>query len=152
MKKALFIFLGSICTILGVIGIFLPILPTTPFLLLAAWLFVRSSDKLYDWLINHRVLGIYIKSYIKYKGVDRKHKVFAISMIWITILFSITIVEPLFLKILLVVIMITFTIYISSLKTLSKEEVIALEEFERRESELSKEISSDSLIETKHNS
>ncbi|MDR2840025.1 MAG: YbaN family protein, partial [Paludibacter sp.] len=57
--KLLFIILGLISLALGIIGIFLPLLPTTPFLLLSAALFARGSQRLYNWLINHRVLGSY---------------------------------------------------------------------------------------------
>lgn len=133
MKKILFIILGIVCTVIGIIGIFLPVLPTTPLLLLAAWFFVRSSEKLHDWLINHRVLGIYIKSYVKYRGVDLKYKIFAISTVWITIIFSMTLIDNLYVKILLGVIMIGVTIHIASLRTLSKAEVIELERFEAEE-------------------
>lgn len=135
MKKILFIILGIICSLIGTIGIFIPVLPTTPLLLLAAWFFVRSSDSLYDWLLNHKVLGIYIRSYIKYRGVDKKYKIFAIIMVWVTILFSTTLVDKLILKVLLIAIMLGVTIHIGSLKTLSKEEVMELEKFEKEEKE-----------------
>ncbi len=135
MKKILFIILGIICSLIGTIGIFIPVLPTTPLLLLAAWFFVRSSDSLYDWLLNHKVLGIYIRSYIKYRGVDKKYKFFAIIMVWVTILFSTTLVDKLILKVLLIAIMLGVTIHIGSLKTLSKEEVMELEKFEKEEKE-----------------
>ncbi len=150
MKKVVFIILGSICTLVGIIGIFIPVLPTTPLLLLAAWLFVRSSDNLYNWLINHRILGIYIKSYVKYRGVDMKYKIFAISMVWITILFSTTLVNSVYLKILLIVIMLGVTLHISSLRTLTKEEVMALEEFEKIEKEKSLDTLKDDYVEQKY--
>lgn len=150
MKKVIFIILGSICTLVGIIGIFIPVLPTTPLLLLAAWLFVRSSDNLYNWLINHRILGIYIKSYVKYRGVDMKYKIFAISMVWITILFSTTLVNSVYLKILLIVIMLGVTLHISSLRTLTKEEVMALEEFEKIEKEKSLDTLKDDYVEQKY--
>ena len=150
MKKVVFIILGSICTLVGIIGIFIPVLPTTPLLLLAAWLFVRSSDNLYNWLINHRILGIYIKSYVKYRGVDMKYKIFAISMVWITILFSTTLVNSVYLKILLIVIMLGVTLHISSLRTLTKEEVMDVEEFEKIEKEKSLDTLKDDYVEQKY--
>lgn len=127
MKKLLFKIVGIISVILGTIGIFFPILPTTPFLLLAAWLFLKSSDKLYNWLMNHKVLGIYIKSYIKYRGVERKHKIFALIMLWSTMCISIYLVEKTHLKIILLVIALGVTIHLLKLRTLSKEEVEELE-------------------------
>ncbi len=130
MKNLFYRILGILCVILGGIGIFLPVLPTTPFLLLAAWAFLRSSDRLYNWLMNHPVFGYYIKAYIKYKGVERKYKVFAISMLWITIGFSIYLVDKLWLEILLAFIAMGVTIHILSLRTLTKLEIIELEKFE----------------------
>lgn len=56
LKKYLLIIMGTISLILGTVGIFIPILPTTPFLLLASYCYIRSSKKLYNWLINHKVL------------------------------------------------------------------------------------------------
>ena len=88
MKKILFIVLGSISLILGVIGIFVPGLPTTPFLLLTAGLYVRSSEKLYNKLINNRFLGHYIISYRENRGLEKKVKIYAIALSWIMILIS----------------------------------------------------------------
>ena len=59
--RLLFAFIGSIFVGLAIIGIFLPGLPTTPFLIVAAYFYIRSSNKLYNWLINNKFLGIYIK-------------------------------------------------------------------------------------------
>lgn len=123
--------------ILGGIGILLPILPTTPFLLLAAWAFLRSSDRLYNWLIHHRVFGYYIKAYVKYKGVEKRHKVFALSMLWLTIGYSIYLVDKTWLEILLAVIAIAVSIHILSLRTLTKEEVMELERLEQEEQQRS---------------
>lgn len=61
--KTLFIILGSLSLALGIIGMFLPLLPTTPFLLLTAALYIKSSPRLYDWLISHRILGEYIRNF-----------------------------------------------------------------------------------------
>lgn len=133
MKNLLFKIIGTISVILGTIGIFFPILPTTPFLLLAAWLFLKSSDKLYNWLINHRILGYYIKTYIKYKGVEKRYKILAISMLWITILFSIYIVESFHLRIFLFLIAVGVTVHLLKLRTLTKEEVKELEKIEEND-------------------
>ena len=72
VKKYLLILLGTIAFFLGIIGLFLPILPTTPFLLLASYCYLRSSKKLYRWMINRKVIGKYIYSYLNYRAVDKK--------------------------------------------------------------------------------
>ncbi len=62
---------GTVCVALGVVGIFLPLLPTTPFLLLAAWLFARSSPRLHHWLLNHPRLGPILASWQSGRGLER---------------------------------------------------------------------------------
>ena len=74
---------------LGILGIILPILPTTPFLLLSAACYSRGSDRLYRWLIGNRWFGKYINNYRAGKGIPVKVKISVIIMLWITISFSI---------------------------------------------------------------
>ena len=77
--------IGWLSVALGVIGIFLPVLPTTPFLLLAAACFMRSSKRFYLWLVNHRQLGPWIVDYLEGQGIPLKGKVYAISLMWLSI-------------------------------------------------------------------
>jgi uncharacterized protein len=84
-KKILLISTGSFLVGVGIAGIFIPILPTTPFLLLAAALYARSSQKFYRWLINNRILGRYIKDYREGRGIPVKVKIIAITLLWATI-------------------------------------------------------------------
>lgn len=79
MKKAFFITLGLLATTLGAIGVVVPGLPTTPFILLASWCFYRSSKRLQDWL-HRSFLGKYIRNYKKQGGLSRKGKTMAITM------------------------------------------------------------------------
>ena len=110
---------GSISVSLGILGIFLPLLPTTPFLLLAASCYVRSSDKFYDWLINNKYLGKYIKSYREGKGIPLKAKIFSMSLLWLTILYSIIfVVNLIFFEIILFLIAVSVTVHIFSIQTL----------------------------------
>lgn len=81
LQIAGFFFVG-----LAFIGIFVPLLPTTPFLLLAAACFVRSSDKFYMWLISNRIFGKYIKDYREKRGVTIGSKITSISIMWLTML------------------------------------------------------------------
>ncbi|MCK5566884.1 MAG: YbaN family protein [Actinomycetia bacterium] len=120
--KILLIATGTILIGISIIGIFLPILPTTPFLLLAAALYAKSSKRFYGWLINNRVLGRYIKNYREGKGIPLKVKIIAISILWITIGYSaIFAIDILWVRILLVIIAIGTTIHIASKKPKVKD-------------------------------
>ena len=123
MKKTLFITLGSASLALGVIGMFLPVLPTTPFLLLTAGLYARSSDRLYSWLMNHKIFGEYIRNFREEKAIPLRGKVIAISTMWIFMLYSIFFIvnEKWHLQVLLGSIAVAVTIYILSFKTKKDE-------------------------------
>ena len=85
--KIIFIISGSIALALGIMGIFMPLLPTTPFLLLAAALFFRSSPRLYEWLLNQKHLGPYIRNFREYKAIPLRAKIISVSMVWLTLLY-----------------------------------------------------------------
>jgi uncharacterized membrane protein YbaN (DUF454 family) len=111
--------IGLLSVALGTAGIFLPLLPTTPFLLLAAACFVRSSQRLHTWLMNHRWFGPYIYNYRTYKAIPRKTKILSIALLWITISYSAIWVVPLLaVKGLLFFIAVAVTWHLLSLKTL----------------------------------
>ena len=117
--KYLLITLGSICLALGVIGIFLPLLPTTPFLLLSAALYVRSSDRLYQWLIHQKYLGDYIRNFREHRAIPLRAKILSVSMVWITLIYCATTVsEAIWVKILFIALAISVTWHILSYKTL----------------------------------
>ncbi|MDD5312086.1 MAG: YbaN family protein [Dehalococcoidia bacterium] len=110
---------GTISLILGIIGIFLPILPTTPFLLLAAFCYARSSQRFHNWLMGNKYLGTYIKSYMDKKGIPLRVKIFSIVVLWITIGISIILISnSLVWQIILTVIAAAVTVHVLSLKTL----------------------------------
>ena len=109
---------GTVFLGFGLIGIFLPILPTTPFLLLAALCYARSSLRFYNWLMNNKWFGKYIKNYHEKKGVPLKFKIFTISLLWITILISILfIIQSLWIRLILFIIATGVTIHILTIKT-----------------------------------
>lgn len=113
LKKVFYFIGGTLSLILGIIGIVLPILPTTPFLLLAAACYARSSKKFYNWLLNNRLLGSYIRNYLEGKGMPIKVKIFTISMLWITILISaFFIIQIIWVRVVLIIIAIAVTIHI----------------------------------------
>ena len=88
MLKVIYIVLGSICIFLGILGIVIPGLPTTPFMLLAAWFYFRSSERLHNKLISNKLLGKYISQYEKNKAISFKTKLYSISIMWIMISLS----------------------------------------------------------------
>jgi len=119
LKKGLLIVIGSLFVGLGVIGIVVPLLPTTPFLLLAAACYIRSSKRLYHWLMNNKLFGRYIKDYREGRGVPIGVKVLTIVLLWVTIGYSVVYVVKIFLvRVILILIAIIVTIHIFSIKTL----------------------------------
>lgn len=87
--KTLLVILGALALLLGLIGIFVPLLPTTPFLLLAAALWVRSSPKLYGWLLAHRRLGPYIRNFRENRAIPLHAKILSVTLLWGTLLYCI---------------------------------------------------------------
>jgi len=88
LKKILFIFLGTLSLAIGIIGIFVPGLPTTAFLLLTAALYMRSSERLYNMLLSNKILGPYIMEFRKNKGMTKRMKIHAIGTMWFMITIS----------------------------------------------------------------
>jgi uncharacterized membrane protein YbaN (DUF454 family) len=89
IRKAALIFTGTVCVALGVLGMFLPLLPTTVFLLMAAYCYSRSSERFHNWLLNNRLCGKYIKNYKSGEGISIRQKISTISILWLSIGFSI---------------------------------------------------------------
>lgn len=119
LKKMLLVMAGVLSLILGIIGIPVPVLPTTPFLLLSAFLFSRSSSRLYHWLIRHRYFGKYIRDYHEKRGVSLRVKIGALLMLWTAIIYSaFWAVELLWVRILLILIALGVTSHILCLRTL----------------------------------
>ncbi len=77
--------IGVVALGLGILGIFLPLLPTTPFLLLASACFARGSTRMHNWLLNNKVFGKYIRDFEQGKGIPLKGKVVAVSMLWLSL-------------------------------------------------------------------
>ena len=107
---------GTITLILGIIGIFLPILPTTPFLLLSAAAYAKSSSKFHHWLLNNKILGSYIRNYREGLGMPLKMKFFTLSLLWIMIIIAMIIVPILLVQIMLLIIAIAVTVHIISIR------------------------------------
>lgn len=86
LLRGLLFALGWLSIALGVLGVFLPLLPTTPFMLLAAGCFARSSERFYGWITSHRKYGPLIADYLAGKGLPLRAKYLAISLLWLSIL------------------------------------------------------------------
>ncbi|MBA4385560.1 MAG: DUF454 domain-containing protein [Anaerolinea sp.] len=127
LGRTLFVIGGSLCVVIGTVGIFLPILPTTVFFLLAAAAFAHSSDRLFNWIMNHRLFGRLIRNYRLYHAVPVQTKIVSISFLWLTIGASaIFAVEQWWLRGLLAVIAIGVTWHILALKTLTPEMLVEI--------------------------
>ena len=94
LKKAVFTVLGTIFLGLGAVGIVVPILPTTPFLLLSAACYLNGSERMHRWLLNNKLFGSYIKNYREGKGMSARGKIFTLSLLWMTILYSAFFIVP----------------------------------------------------------
>lgn len=117
--KTICILFGSFALTLGIIGIFVPLLPTTPFLLLSAALYFRGSPRLYQWLLEHKHLGSYIRNFRESHAIPLRAKVFSLLMLWGTIGYCITFLLPqIAVKLLLGAIALAVTCHILSFKTL----------------------------------
>ena len=92
-KRILYLMLGWFSLITGIIGIFLPLLPTTPLVLLAAWCFSRSSERFHTWLIEHKVFGPILRDWQSSDGIPRKARNRAIIFMWTGMLISIFLVS-----------------------------------------------------------
>jgi len=112
---------GSVSLALGIVGIFVPVLPTTPFLLLAAACYLRSSRRFYNWLVNNRLFGTYIRNYLEGRGMLLIVKIYTIAFLWIAIGISIFLVsQDTVVDIILAVVAVGVTIHITLLKTIRR--------------------------------
>jgi len=117
--RRLLILAGTIFVGLAVLGVFLPLLPTTPLLLLAAACYARSSKRFSNWLLSNRLFGKTIKNYREGKGVSLKLKAWSILLLWITIGCSVAFaVHILAVRVVLIIIALGVTVHILSIRTL----------------------------------
>lgn len=110
--------IGWLSVALGVVGIFLPVLPTTPFLLLAAACFMRSSKRFYLWLVNHPQLGPWVVDYLSGQGIPLKGKVYAIGLMWLSIGISSYLVPLFWARLFMLSSAVLVSLYILKQKTL----------------------------------
>ncbi len=121
MKRYLLIAIGWLSIVLGVVGIFLPILPTTPFILLAAWCFARSSERFHQQLRNHPKLGLIVRSWEDGKGVPRKVRNRVVILLWFSLISSSLLIGRIWAAATFLVIGSCVTWYLFSLPILDQE-------------------------------
>jgi hypothetical protein len=123
-RKGIFVVAGTISLGLGALGVFLPVLPTTPFLLLSAAFYYKGSERMHRWLLNNKLFGNYIKNYKEGRGITLKAKAITLFLLWITICYSaFFIVNMIALQIVMLVIAGGVTIHILTLPTCGKPPV-----------------------------
>lgn len=116
--KILLIIAGTLFTATGLVGILVPLLPTTPFLILASACYLRSSDRMYEWLLTNRIFGKYLKNYLEKKGVPIGVKIFTLSLLWSTILLSAFVfMDIIWVRIFLIIIAVGVTVHLLMIKT-----------------------------------
>ncbi len=125
MKKSLYNIAGTVALLLGIVGIFLPLLPTTPFLLLASACYMRGSGRMHRWLTTQRHLGPYLRNYEQGRGIPLRAKIAAMAMMWTSLSVSIIFVPLMWVRLLLAAIGIGVSIYLLRMPTLDPSELRA---------------------------
>ena len=122
VKKAVLVAAGSLCLGLAVLGVFLPLLPTTPFLLLASACYVRSSERLHGWLMGNRMLGGYIRNFRERRGIPLRARITTVVLLWLPLLYSVYRLDLLWLELILVLMGVTWSVLILRMKGLENGE------------------------------
>jgi uncharacterized membrane protein YbaN (DUF454 family) len=120
MKRYLLIVAGVASVCAGTAGLFIPLLPTTPFLLLALFCFARSSPRLHCWLMNHRIFGAHLTNYLKHRAIVLSIKVLSIAFLWCSLAVSMILVDNPYIRAAMMVIGIAVTVHLLSLRVITK--------------------------------
>lgn len=117
-RQGIYIGLGSFFLVLGAIGIFVPLLPTTPFWLLTCWFYLRSSGSLYRRVMRNRYFGTYIRDYMEEKAIPLRSKIISLGVMWTsTLLTSFLLIDRVWIKVVLLAISAAVTWHIVSYPT-----------------------------------
>lgn len=121
IKKGIYFIVGVLALGAGIVGVFLPVIPTTPFILLSAWCFFRSSSKIYQWVISNPTFGPTVENYQEGRGITVKTKIRAVVMMWLAITVSVYFfISNIYIIGVLYLIAIAVTIYLYRLPTLKE--------------------------------
>ena len=115
MKRAILISLGWLCVGLGFVGVFVPGIPTTIFLIIALWAFTKSSEKLRHWLLNHKRFGPILNNWQEHKVVPRRAKILMVALMSLAVILFYYSLQSLILTIGLIIILVSVAIYVISL-------------------------------------
>ena len=115
MKRTILISLGLLCVGLGFIGVFVPGIPTTIFLIIALWAFTKSSEKLRYWLLNHKRFGPILNNWQEHKVVPRRAKILMVVLMSLAVILFYYSLQSLILTIGLIIILVSVAIYVVSL-------------------------------------
>jgi uncharacterized membrane protein YbaN (DUF454 family) len=123
VTKILLMAAGTVSLAFAAIGIVLPLIPTTPFLLLTAACYCRSSERMYRWLMNNKWFGEYIRNYREGRGIPLKTKIVAVTVLWATIGFSVFFLVPILaVQVGLFIVAIAVSVHIARLPTFKKKQ------------------------------
>lgn len=124
MKRIIYISLGTLCVGLGIIGAFLPVMPTTIFLIMAAYFYARSSDRLYGKLMAHPKFGPVIRNWEEHRTMPRKARIIALTMTVLGTTGAMFVPMPWFVKIGLVVAAVVMIVILLRIQTQESREAL----------------------------
>lgn len=116
--KSLFLIIGISSLVLGFIGIFLPVLPTTPFILLSAYCFAKSSERFHRYIMQHKLFGKMVSDFYEKKIIPVKTKIIALTLMWTTLSLSVIFFMPyIWVKLVVIGIGVAVTVYLLSFRS-----------------------------------
>jgi uncharacterized protein len=125
--RILFVILGTISLVLGIIGIILPILPTTPFLLLTAYCYAKGSKRFHEWFIKTKIYKKYLESFVQTRSMTRKHKWTLMIVVDTILIITLILIDNLIISILIIsLILIKHFYFHTQIKTIQPKNAISL--------------------------
>ena len=118
LLRLLLVAAGSLALSIGIVGLFLPLLPTTPLLLVAAACYLRSSSRLYNWLLRHKLFGKTIRAYLEHRAVRRRTRNAALAILWTSLAVSAWLVDVFWVCLALLAVGIGVSAHLLSLRVL----------------------------------